>query len=465
MKISFFNTLTKQKEVFKPINPPQVGIYTCGPTVYSRPHIGNLRAYVFADVLRRTLEYAGYSVRHVVNITDVGHLTSDADEGEDKMSKGLRREGMEVTRENMIRLGQTYAAEFKKDLDALNILPPHEMPRASDYIKEDIELIQKIASKGYVYEISDGLYFDTAKFKPYGRLSTLSSGLSRVRSNSGKRNPKDFALWKKNVSLGWPSPLGAGFPGWHLECSAMSRRFLGEVFDIHTGGVDHIPIHHSNEIAESEAVSGKVPARYWLHCEHVISQGAKLAKSEGVLLTLDSLTRLNIPPLAYRFWLLSAHYRTRVDFTLGAVAAGGKALVRLASRLTDCREEGQPVSGYIKRFEEAAGNDLDTPAILSLIQEVLGDKELSEAEKKATVLRFDSVLGLGLHELKALFRNLLPSLIPREKLPADALKLFEERETARRNGDFVLADKLRLMLAEKDFRLEDTPAGTLIYKL
>lgn len=283
------NTLTKQKELFVPLNEKNVGMYNCGPTVYDYAHIGNLRAYVFADILRRTLEYAGYTVNQVMNITDIGHLSSDADDGEDKMTRGLKREGKPLTLEAMKELADFYAEAFKKDLSWLNIEMPHHMPKASEHIAEDIALIQKLEARGFLYTTSDGVYFNTEKDPHYGKLGGLSDineAQARIHAQSEKKSPRDFAVWKKNDVLGYESPWGKGFPGWHMECSAMSMKYLGETFDIHTGGIDHIPVHHNNEIAQSENATGKPYVRTWLHNAFVTVPSGKMAKSEGTGLTL-----------------------------------------------------------------------------------------------------------------------------------------------------------------------------------
>src|ERR1035437_9008384 len=300
MALKFYNTLTREKEDFSPIDPKEVRMYTCGPTVYNYAHIGNLRSYVFADILRRTISYSGFKIKQVMNITDIGHLSSDADSGEDKMNKGLLREGKELTLKNMRGLAEFYAAKFKEDLKKLNIQIPEGLYFASDYVKEDVELIERLEKNGFTYKITDGIYFDTEKFPSYGALKGVEQNTeneeSRIGLNSEKKNPADFALWKLDKNIGFPSPWGQGFPGWHIECSAMGIKFLGEQFDIHTGGIDHIPVHHTNEIAQSEAYTGKKPfVKFWIHNNFLdTSNGGKMAKSGDGFITLQTLKEKGI---------------------------------------------------------------------------------------------------------------------------------------------------------------------------
>ncbi|MDQ5927822.1 MAG: cysteinyl-tRNA synthetase, partial [Patescibacteria group bacterium] len=309
--LSFHNTLGKKKEEFVPLIPGKVGMYNCGPTVYDYVHIGNLRALIFADILRRTLERNGYDVNQVMNITDVGHLTSDADAGEDKMMKGLKREGLPFTLEGMRELADRYIDAFMKDLEAVNVIVPTTMPRASDHINEQIELIKRLEAKGLTYSTSDGLYFSTKDYPEYGKLGGISESEAgdehtRIVENTEKRDPRDFALWKFNNELGWESPWGKGFPGWHIECSAMSIKYLGESFDIHTGGIEHVAVHHNDEIAQAEAATEKPFSRFWMHNDHVQVSGRKMAKSEGTGFTRKDLEERGITPLSYRYFVLTA---------------------------------------------------------------------------------------------------------------------------------------------------------------
>ena len=434
-------------------------MYTCGPTVYDYAHIGNLRAYVFADVLCRTLKHAGLKVKQVMNITDMGHLSSDADSGEDKMTKGLLREGKSLTLENMRELAEFYTEKFKEDLKALNIEMPDGMYFASDYIKEDIELIQKLEKKGYAYKTSDGIYFDISKMPDYGVLwggkRNWDEKGARISENSEKKNPEDFALWKFNPKIGFPSPWGKGFPGWHIECSAMGIKFLGEQFDIHTGGIDHIPVHHTNEIAQSEAATGKKPfVKFWMHSEFVGIGGAKMAKSESNFFKLASVLERGINPLAYRFWLLMGHYRTKMNFNWEALEGAETALKRLYGLYLGLGGGiGKIHEEYRNKFKEYMGDDLDTPQALSLLWDVFKDENISDADKKATVLDFDKVLGLGFENLQE------------EKIPAEIVLLVKEREQARQNKDFKKSDELRDKKNSLGYEVKDTSSGQKINRI
>lgn len=454
MSLKFYNTLTREKGNFSPIDPKEVRMYSCGPTVYYYAHIGNLRAYVFTDVLCRTIRYSGLKLKQVMNITDFGHLTSDADSGEDKMTKGLLREGKELTLKNMRELAEFYTKRFKEDLQALNIKMPDEMYFASDYIKEDVELIKKLEEKGYTYKTSDGIYFDTSKVPDYGVLwggkRDWDEKGARVIENSEKKDPKDFTLWKFDDKIGYPSPWGNGFPGWHIECSAMGIKFLGEQFDIHTGGIDHIAVHHTNEIAQSEAATGKKPfVRFWMHNDHVGIEGAKMAKSEGNFLRLASITDKGINPISYRFWLLMAHYRTKMNFNWEALEGAETALKRLYSLYMNIAEVDTEVGHihqeYQNKFKKYIEDDLDTPRALALLWDVLKDENISSADKKATILDFDKVLGLGFDKLRE------------EKIPEEVLKLCKEREEARKHKNFQKSDEIREKINSLGYEIKDLP--------
>ena len=392
MPLKFYNTLTREKEDFTPINKDEVGMYSCGPTVYYYAHIANLRSYFFADILRRTLKYDGYKVKQIMNITDIGHLSSDADSGEDKMTKGLLREGKELSLKNMRELAEFYTEKFKEDLKILNIEMPDGMYYASDYVKEDIELIKKLEEKKYAYKTNDGIYFDISKMSDYGALwggeRNWNKEGARVLENSEKKNPEDFALWKFNDKLGFESPFGKGFPGWHIECSAMSMKFLGEQFDIHTGGIDLIPTHHTNEIAQSECATGKKPfVKFWMHSEHVDIGGERMAKSSGNFLRIENLLEKNINPIAYRFWLLMANYRTKVNFSWEALEGAEVALKRLYKLYIELEggikgQNGSVNSEYKQKFKEYIENDLDTPKALVLLWDVIKDEHISPADTK-----------------------------------------------------------------------------------
>jgi len=411
-KLSLKNTLTGKLDLFEPINREPVGLYHCGPTVYAPAHIGNLRPYVVADVLRRTLEFRGYEVKQVINVTDVGHLSSDADFGDDKMTKALREKNLPINLENMKSVGHQYADIFFSDLKFLNIKEPTVTPFASDHIKEDLEIIKNLEKNGFVYKISDGLYFDTEKFEEkypgeYGRLGNvnlakLQSG-ARIKENSEKKNQSDFALWKFNDDLGYESEYGKGFPGWHLECSAMSRKYLGQPFDIHTGGVDHIGTHHNNEIAQSKGAYDIDLAKYWMHNAHITMNGKKISKSTGNYLTLEDLTKQGIHPLSYRFWLLQGHYSRPMDFSIEVIhgaQSGLEELIRKIDLLEFSPEDGSGDQAvWIEAFEKVIFNDLDTPNAISLIYDVLADKKSSSATRIELVKIMSGVLGLGLFSL------------------------------------------------------------------
>ena len=458
-KIYLYNTLSREKEVFSPINMDEVRMYSCGPTVYDYAHIGNLRAYVFADVLRRTLLYNELKVKQIMNITDIGHLTSDADSGEDKMTKGLLRDGKELSLKNMRELAEFYTGKFKEDLEKLNIQMPDGFYFASDYVKEDIELIEKLEKKEYAYKTSDGIYFNTSKMSNYGMLwggkREWNREGARIVENSEKKNGEDFALWKFNNKIGFPSPWGQGFPGWHIECSAMSMKFLGEQFDIHTGGIDLIPTHHTNEIAQSESATGKKPfVKFWMHSEFIDIKNAKMAKSEGNFFKLSDIIKKEINPSTYRFWLLMGHYRTKLNFIWGALEAAQVALKRLYNLYIELGDEvGKVNEEYQKKFRECINDDLNTPRGLSLLWDVIKDENVSPADKKATILDFDKVLGLGFENIKM------------EEIPEEIGKLIKERENARADKNFKLSDELREKINSLGFDIKDTESGQKVFKI
>ncbi len=479
--LSFHNTLSKKKEVFKPLMPGRAGLYNCGPTVYNYVTIGNLRSYVFADTLRRVLEFNGYKVKQVINITDVGHLASDADEGEDKMTKALRREHKPLTLEAMKEVALFYEQKFKDDLVALNIDTKHIVfPRASETIDEQIAIIEELERKNYTYKTSDGVYFDTSKFKGYGKLGQTptdeknaeTDAHARIATNPEKRHQQDFALWKFDANLGWESPWGMGFPGWHIECSAMAMSNLGATIDLHTGGIDHISIHHNNEIAQSEAATGKQFVRYWLHNEFIRLQGEKMAKSSATgFLRLADLNEKGISPLAYRYWLLGASYRSPIDFSFEALKASASAyhkLITQVSRLKKHLEEStiEPETVDFKsmeQFKAAVNDDLNTPAALSILWKLLSDSSVSPKDKLATIIEFDRVLGLDIDKQS----NLL--LVQQEKdedeVPADVLALAEKREQSRRKKEWKKADELRGKIEKKGYSVKDTVDGFELRKL
>lgn len=461
--IKFFNTLSRKKENFQSLNKKTAKIYNCGPTVYDRQHIGNLRSAVIWDILRRALEWNGYKVKQVVNVTDFGHLTSDADEGEDKMTKGLKKEGLDFTLENMKRLGKKYADIYLEDRKKLNTLTPTKLPFASDHVKEDIELIKKLDKKGFAYATKDGIYFDTAKFPGYGKLGGLSEiKESRISANKEKKSSRDFVLWKSSRDLGWDSPWGKGFPGWHIECSAMSKKYLGETFDIHTGGIEHIPIHHNNEIAQSEAANGRPLARYWLHNEHLImkdgpkSAGAdgtrKMAKSLGNVVTLKEIEEKGIDPLALRYWLLGAHYRSPISFSWEALEGAEQSLKKLRNHFQALSGKTEkPKKEYLEKFGKYLNDDLDTPKALAFLWKIIKDKKISDGQKKFLLLEFDKVFGLKLNKKEK-----------KSEIPTEIKKLAEEREKVRQEKNWPEADRLREIIKNKGFEIKDTEKGPKI---
>lgn len=457
--VKLFNTLGRRKEEFRPVRDNEVGLYTCGPTVYQYAHIGNLRTYIFEDILRRVLEYNGYKVKHVMNITDVGHLTSDADEGEDKMEVGARLVGKSAW-----EIAQLYTEAFFQDTERLNILTPHIICKATDHIPEQIALIQKLEAKGYTYKTSDGIYFDVSKFPNYGELVGQSleekEAGARVEVNPEKRHPADFALWKfspkdKKRQMEWDSPWGVGFPGWHIECSAMSTTYLGQPFDIHCGGVDHIYTHHPNEIAQSEAAEGVKMAHFWLHGEFMTVEGRRMGKSEGNAYLLEDLIKRGYDPLAFRYLCLNTHYRIQLNFTWQALEAAQTALERLREHVRNARENGgDSAQGRIipevrERFLEAINDDLNVPQALGVVWDFVRSQQ-NPSDKLATLFDFDRVLGLKLSEV---------SLETAGEIPAEVQGLLAQREAARQAKNFKEADALRAKIAALGYEVIDTPQG------
>ncbi len=452
------NTLTKKTEVFTPLRDGAVSMYNCGPTVYHFAHIGNLRAYVFADILRRALEYVDFSVTQVINVTDIGHLSSDADSGEDKMTKALIREGKPMTLSAMRDIADTYFKAFTEDCTLLNIIPATHYPFASDHVREDIVLINTLNEKGYLYTLSDGIYFDTSKFVGYGKLGggNTEHGESRIGDHSEKRNPKDFAVWKFNNDLGFEAPFGKGFPGWHIECSAMSMKYLGETFDIHTGGIDHIPIHHNNEIAQSEASTGKPYAHTWIHSAHVIIDGGKMAKSEGNFITLRTLCEKGIHPLSYRYWLLQGRYSTTLDFTEESIHSaqnGYENLLRkYAHHKAQSSSTGNLLLPFIETWEGYIEDDLNTGGALAILHEVLESNERS-TDIIATIHEMDRVFGLNIEAMSESITG---------NIPKDIQELAKEREEKKKQKEWNKSDAIRDTITQKGFILRDTPHGTVI---
>jgi len=465
LKLRLHNTLSRQLEVFKPQQPPVVGLYTCGPTVYNYAHLGNLRAYVFSDLLKRTLLYNGYEVKHIMNITDVGHLTDDADAGEDKVEIRAEREGKSAW-----DIADFYIKAFKADFQALNIIPPTTYCRATEYIQEQIELAQILEQKGYLYRISDGLYFDTSLVPDYNKLShlpleKLKEG-ARIDKNPEKRHPTDFAVWKfsplgQKRQMEWDSPWGKGFPGWHLECAAMSLKLLAGHLDIHTGGVDHINVHHTNEIAQAEAATGKPFFHYWLHNAFLnIAGGKKMAKSGANFLTLKvAVIDEGWLPLAYRYACLEVHYRKPMEYSKASLAAADQALKGLYREVAALGGEMGEVSPLFReKFVEAINHDLNSPQALAVLFEVLRS-QLSNKDKLATIKNFDEIFGLDLIGGGQHYSEMLTNI------PPAVQALFNRRQLAREAQDFPLADELRRQLAEAGYGVEDGPGGSRLTPL
>jgi cysteinyl-tRNA synthetase len=449
--LRLYDNYTRSLRDFAPLGPGAVGLYTCGPTVYDYQHIGNFRTFLFEDVLKRVLEWNGYSVRHVMNITDVGHLVSDADEGEDKMEKGARRTGRSAW-----DIARLYTDAFLEDMRALNIEPPTLMPRATDHVAEQIEFIADLEKKGYTYRTSDGIYFDTSRQADYGYLARLDrTGLEagkRVEIGE-KKQPTDFALWKfsppgEKRQMEWDSPWGMGFPGWHIECSAMAQKYLGDLFDIHCGGEDHIPVHHTNEIAQTEARSGTRLANFWMHGYFLLANDAKMAKSAGEFLRLATLIDRGYDPIAYRYLCLTAHYRSQLNFTWDALDGAATALDRMRRGFHALPRGGAPDAAYLERFTAEINDDLNVPRALALAWELLRG-ELAGEVRKATLAEFDRVLGLGL----AAWR---PKV---EAIPETVRALAAARSAARDAKQWAEADRLRGELNAAGWEVEDRPDG------
>ncbi len=463
--LKLYNTLARKKQPFKPIKEGFVNLYSCGPTVYMYQHIGNLRTYIFVDILKRVLLYNNYKIYHAMNVTDVGHLTSDQDAGEDKMELAAKREGKKAS-----DIASFYFKVFRDDLNKLNIEEPNLWCKATSHISDMINLIKKLVEKKYAYRTFDGIYFDTSKFKDYGKLARLKKESLKAGARVEMREKKsktDFALWKFSEHPGlrqqeWKSPWGLGFPGWHIECSAMSMKYLGETFDIHTGGEDHIPVHHTNEIAQSEAATGKKFVNYWLHASFLTFKGEKVSKSTGGLYTLSELEKKGFDPLAFRYMCLTAQYRTQLDFSLENLQAAQNAFEKLKNKILEIKNnlnlrEVAPstIHKYREKFLKVINDDLNMPKALALLWTVLKDKKLRNSEKYALILDFDKVFALDLDQLKH----------EKVQVSEQVKKLIEERETARENHDWKSADKLRDKIKAFGYIIEDTEKGSRVKKI
>lgn len=465
----FFNSASNTKELFTPLKPGVVTMYSCGPTVYNHIHIGNLRAYLLPDLIKRVCMYNGYEVKHVINFTDFGHLTDDADAGEDKMMMALKREGKPISLSAMREVADTYMRSFKEDNTAFRNIPPTKYAPASEYVKEQIRLIQTLYEKGYAYETSDGVYFDISKFPAYGILGNinileLQSG-ARVDVNSEKRHPADFALWKKGL-LGWESAWGKGFPGWHIECTAMIFSTLGRQIDIHTGGEDLKYTHHNGEIAQAESVTGKPYVAYWLHNAHLRIDDTKISKSLGNGIRLSGLMDHGFSPLTYRYWLLTGHYRSPMNFTFEALSASKQALFRLKRFIyEDCKNEtGEVSESYRERFHTFINDDLDTPKAIALMWELIKDADITNKDKVATLREFDTIFDIGLSDEKDDVVRELGIVAPNE-VPDDIQELIDKREIARATRNWEEADRIREAINLKGYTIEDTPQGQKISKV
>jgi cysteinyl-tRNA synthetase len=468
MPIYFHNSLTGKKEVFTPLKEGHATMYSCGPTVYDHIHIGNLRAYLLPDLIKRVLLINGYHVEHTINFTDFGHLTDDGDDGEDKMMKALRREGKPITLAAMRDIAEIYIRSFKADNQTFHNIPPTHYTPASEYVQDQIRLVRTLFEKGYAYETKDGVYFDISKFPAYGQIGNIDVNKlkegARVEVNPDKHHPADFALWKKAL-LGWESEWGKGFPGWHIECTAMCFATLGKQIDIHTGGEDLKYTHHNGEIAQAEAVTGKRYVGYWVHNAHLSIDGTKIAKSLGNGIRLSNLMDRGIPPLAYRYWLLMSHYRTNANFTFEALDAAKQALFRLKRFVfEECKNKsGKAHEEYIHRFITAMNDDLDTPKAIALLWEVVKDQSLTKDAKVGTLKEMDSVLGIGLTDDPTEVTREL-GIVSEDDIPEDIQKLINDRVFARSVHNWEESDHLREALNMRGYRVEDTPQGQRISK-
>ncbi|MCX7955622.1 MAG: cysteine--tRNA ligase [Patescibacteria group bacterium] len=467
--MKLYNTLTKKIEEFTPLNPPNVAFYSCGPTVYDYTHIGHMRTYINNDLLKRTLKYLGFKVKHVMNITDVGHLTGDDDRGEDKMEKGAKKTGKTVW-----EVAQFYTDFFLKTIKKLNIEYPDILCPATKHINEMINLIKILEKKGFTYETKEAVYFDVKKYKKYGALSNqkleekIKGAREEVYIDKDKKNPADFALWFKRVgrfadhTMHWDSPWGDGFPGWHIECSAMSMKYLGETVDIHAGGVDHIPVHHENEIAQSEAATEKTFVRFWFHNNFLMVDNQKMSKSLGNFYTLDDLKKHNIEPLAIRYLFLQSHYRSIMNFTWQSAKAAQEAFKNLVNKIIELKQEEKKLSlsktdnkkieDYKEKFKKAISNDLQIPEALSIFWSLI-KSDLTPSAKLNLIYDFDQVFGLKLWEINHL-------------IPEEIIKLANKRLILRQQKKFAEADSIRKEIKKKGYLIEDKIINnTLFYTI
>ena len=466
MQLSIYNTMSRKIEPFIPLKAGEALMYCCGPTVYNYAHIGNLRTYLFEDILRRVLEYNHYKVTHVMNVTDVGHLSDDGDDGEDKMVKSAREKNMSV-----YEIAQMYTQAFFEDTDALNILRPSVACKATEHIADMIKLIERLEAKGHTYIAGGNVYFSIDTWPRYGELARLDveelQAGARIAVDPNKRNPLDFVLWFThskfaNQTMLWPSPWGVGYPGWHLECSAMSMKYLGESFDLHCGGIDHIPVHHTNEIAQSEAATGKKWVNYWVHGEFLINETGKLSKSKGEFLTLSYLRERGYDPLDYRYFCLGGHYRSQLVFSWQSLDAARSARRRLVNQVVALKEQvhnlptklSSAAQQYVETFVSHLNSDLNTPRGLALLWTLLKDEALSGGEKLAVIYEADKILALSLKESEA----------EQVVIPSEVQALIDQRSQAKAAKDYAKADELRAIVQELGYSLKDTVDGTIVTK-
>lgn len=467
--MKLYNTLSREIEEFKPQKPPAVSFYSCGPTVYDFTHIGHVRAYTNTDFLKRTLTYLGLKVNHVMNITDVGHLTGDTDDGEDKLEKGAKSSGKSVW-----DVAKFYTEDFFETIKALNILPADTTCKATDHIEDMIDLVKQLMEKGFAYETKEAIYFDTSKFANYGKLSgqkldeKMQQARKEVVTDPEKKHPADFALWFKTVGrfanheMHWSSPWGEGFPGWHIECSAMSMKYLGETIDIHSGGVDHIPVHHENEIAQSEAATGKQFVKYWFHNEFLLVDGVKMSKSLQNFYTLEDIKKKNIDPLALRYLFTQTHYRQQMNFTWESLEGAQNSLIKLRELILALRKQTDrqmisedkliQVDSFRSQFRTALENDLQMPQAVAVVWSMLKSNIPSE-DKLDLLYEFDQVLGLNLKD------------ISEDVIPKNILDLVMQRETARKNKDFTTSDQLRAEIEKHGYKVEDIGDNHTVKKM
>lgn len=462
MDLYFYNTLTKQKEKFEPLDSKKVRIYSCGPTVYKDATIGNMRTNIFQDVLRRVLRYNGYKIKHVMNITDVGHLVSDGDEGEDKMLKSAREE-----HKTPLEIAEHYTKLFFDDLKALNVETPEVVCKATDHINEMLEYVRELIKKGYAYETSTAVYFDISKLDKYPVLSNLNleeqKAGARVEVDKEKKNPYDFALWIKapeNHLMKWDSEFGPSYPGWHIECSAMGRKYLGKQFDIHTGGIDLIPTHHENEIAQSKGVTGKIPARYWMHGEYLLINGGKMSKSLGNVYLVKDIKEKGYEPLAYRLFSYSCNYRNKLNFTWEGIESAQKSLERLRGSYRahlngtdnlDEKDRGK-LANIEENFHKAINDDLNMPLAMSYVWEAARFEKKSPEVAKM-LAKFDTILGIDIDKQEE-----------QKEIPQEISELLEQRKKARENKDWAKSDEIRDLISEKGYIVKDTKNGQEISK-